>query len=188
MESALIGPKVEDSTILDETEYETVSAALKLARSNDREAQALANAIRACQDPERQVRTWACSQHPVLRHFFSWLSDDLGECVDDVRAIICLKSDDPVLLLEGEGERQATAVEALLKIFAGREWLAEFLLAELPKFAKEPPPPMRVIWELVEEANQFQLKMDMAERMLANWRKFIPALKEEKSQAAEAGA
>ena len=162
---------------------ETVAAALKLARSESKEAQALAEAIRFCQDPRYPLPACDSDRNPILRRFCSQLSDDLGECVNDVKGMICLWDDHPVLLYEKKGQRQAEAIRALLKVFEAGEWLAEYLLLRLPAFAKEPPTPMRMMWELTEKATEFQMHLETTERMLANWRKHIPMLKEERATA-----
>src|SRR5437764_15404543 len=105
-DGALIAPKVEESTILNELEYQTVAAALKLARSQSREAQAVARAIRRGPDPTYAMRDSEQSRYPILRRFVDVVMEDLGSHVEEIQGMICLGNDDPVFLYEDKGTRR----------------------------------------------------------------------------------
>src|SRR6476646_1986731 len=103
MDAALIAPKKEDSVILDELEYETVAAALKLARSESKEAQALACAIRQCQ--HRKLYGSEEDRYPILRTLLAEVMETLGEHVEEIKGMICLWDDHPTILYEDSGQR-----------------------------------------------------------------------------------
>lgn len=175
--SVLVGPNVEETTTLTESEYQTLKNALRLARAwergqglgeDDREANAIASALRDCDE------TMCRAYRGTLRAFLRFLMVARGEHADEIRAMLVDPSE-VILMREDEGARHAASLKALLRILESGGWLADFFSPGLLEFwAKKTPTPLAVMEQLTEPAFNFESTIDEAKQMMRDWPELFP--------------
>jgi hypothetical protein len=159
----LVGPSMEETTTLTDTEYETVKNALRLARSEDTEADAIASALQVC--TEDRVKS-----EGVFRSFFRHLMLDFGSHLDEIQGMLVEPFEQPIFLREEEGEQNVAALKAFLKILEAKGWLANFFWpVRIERYAEKAPTPLEVMHDLTEDAINFECDIADAKKMIRGW-------------------
>ena len=86
----LIGPKSEDATVLDETEYESALQAVRLARSDEREESSMAYALRTGAERVPRMGPFA--------HFLSEFMNHHGDASEEIQGMFVSLYDEPRFL------------------------------------------------------------------------------------------
>ena len=162
--SVLIGPEIADGTVLSEYEYLVVRNALRLARSEDSEEDAISYALRYSENHKTSV----------LRRFLGNVMEHLGEHCEDMRGLIWnWDAKEVIFLREEEGQEQADAVNALVKLLRAGGWLAEFIECELNYYARNPEKnyhtPFELMFHLAEEAENLESDVDNAKALMKRY-------------------
>jgi len=166
--SVLVGPSVDETTVLTDTEYETLKSALRLARSEDKEAEAIASALRACTEEV------CVKPEGVFRQFFRGLMLDFGEHMDELQGILVDSDGSPIFMREDEGTEHIAALKAFLKILEAKGWLAEFFWpVRIERYVEKAPTPLEVMQELTESAVIFECNISDAKDMIRDWPQFF---------------
>jgi hypothetical protein len=167
--AVLVGPSQDESTLLDEDEYRTLKDVLELCRGLDcRETAAILSALRA-------YRGNLIPGGTAIASFFAYLMADLSPDMDEVQGILVQAGKEPSFMRDEEGEQQAVALQAFLKILQSRNWLADFFIpVRIEKYAENPPTPLKVMRDLTESAEMFQSYVADAKRMMREWPEFFP--------------
>jgi hypothetical protein len=163
--SVLVGPSREETTTLTDTEYETLKNALRLARSEDKQADAIAHAVRGCTEARGDTFRW----------FFNVLLSRFGEHSDELRAMLVEGGEDPIFITEeeGVGSDHFSLLKAFLEIMRADGWLAEFFRVRIEMYAKKTPTPLEFMRALTEEAANFEYSVGDAKRMMRDWPEFF---------------
>jgi hypothetical protein len=155
-----------ESTMLSESEYKLLKCALQLARSEEKEAQAIVDALQGYLKD-------AGPKFKGLPLFFTFFMDRLGGHCDEVQGMLIDKARAPIFI---EEERHVAALASLLEILQSGGWLAGFMASfRLKMWAEECPTPLDVMQELVEQAENFECDIHDAKRMLERWPQFFPS-------------
>jgi hypothetical protein len=166
--SVLVGPSVEETTTLSESEYKTLKCALELARSEDKEAEAIASALQDCTED-------CVKSKGVFRGFFRSLMLDFGEHIDEIQGMLVEHFEQPIFLREDEGAEHVTALKAFLKILEAKGWLANFFWpVRIERYAEKSPTPLEVMQDLTESAVMFECDINDAKKMIREWPELFP--------------
>ena len=164
-ESVLIGAYDEYGTVLWDEEVEIVHSALRLARSDDKEENAIARALCKC---EKQEDTLGSFLGAVLREQEEAAQGPIGFFWDGKEGTTFI----------GNGTRANQELEALKELqklleFGG--WLAEFLRVHLGWYLKHDSTPLEVMAHLVEEAANFESDVQHAKDITSRYPKMFAA-------------
>jgi hypothetical protein len=159
-----------ESTMLSDDEYKLLKCALQLARSEEKEAQAMVYALRGYVED-------ATPKLKGLLLFFALLMGELGQTCDEVEGMLVGKAKQPILI---DDKDNIAAAEALLKILQQpRGWLPDFLRSfRLKMWAEKTPTPLEVMEALTEEAFNFECDISDAKRTMSAWPQFFPKTNE----------
>jgi hypothetical protein len=181
--TVLIGESMEETTVLTDTEYKTIRNALRLARSEDKEARAIACALSSC-DAEM------CKSHGgTLRAFLDLLLLDLGTHADEIQGLLFERPTHGTMFMrEEEGGEHAAALKAFLKILQSDNWLAKFFLpVRIEMYAEHTPTPLRVMQDLTESVLNFECDIMDAKRTMCEWPELVGVTPPEQAKTTTAG-
>jgi hypothetical protein len=185
----LIGPNVEDTTILDRDEYKIALKAVQFMRAADDGANSIARALKTCKSGDKAEEPY--EGMTTLTSFLHRLMVALAEDqADEAEGMFVEFAEPPILLLThayDNGAERVQCVKALLDIFARKGWLADFLLTYMPFWAKRQITPMELMWRLSEQAADFESDLETAKDMLREWpqllRESVPVQEKEAKQS-----
>ncbi|MGI9073354.1 MAG: hypothetical protein ACR2JB_19060 [Bryobacteraceae bacterium] len=181
--AALVGPNMAETTILSESEYKTLKNALRLARLDDEEADAIADAVAS----STELR---CSQlGGVFRYFFHAFLGQVGQHrSDEIHSMLVEGGEEPIFIADVEGPDRFALLKAFLDILRSDGWLASFLSARIERYAQKSPTPLELMEGLTEDAVNFDLNINDAKRLIREWPEFFEPQGTEAQEAKAAHA
>ena len=151
---ALIAPDGTAGDALDQDEYDTLKACLRMSQFGTHEMEAITRAIYSCRKPEKQTLPFFMRQ--LLKH--------LGTHSEEIKGILADTYDPPHYLND---EKEFERLRDFLKVLRMDGWFAEWiaLQVETVPAGNPQPTPLQAMQSMVDDLEQFNLELIIAQRM-----------------------